>query len=183
MFLTADPISGLQSPEYTTFEPLGGVSRPLCAGFAPEASIKPARSCRLCSVHPDRGQTIQFRDDARELIAMSDVVTLPSFYREGIPRILLEAMALQKPIVTTNNVGCKEVVDDGVNGYLVPIKNASALIKAIRKVLGDDNLSRAMGRKSRQKAEREFDERVVISRVFTELYGLPSVGIDAPKAA
>ena len=74
-------------------------------------------------------------------------------------------------------------MDDGVNGYLVPIKNASALAKAIREVLGDDNLSRAMGRESRQKAQREFDERVVISRVFTELYGLPSVGVDAAKVA
>ena len=114
---------------------------------------------------------------------MANVVTLPSFYREGVPRVLLEAMALRKPIVTTNNVGCKEVVDDGVNGYLVPIENAAALAKAIREVLDDDDLSREMGRASRQKVEREFDEFIVIKRVFNELYRLPSTEIAAAKAA
>jgi glycosyltransferase involved in cell wall biosynthesis len=114
---------------------------------------------------------------------MSDLVTLPSFYREGIPRVLLEAMALRKPIVTTNNVGCKEVVDEGVNGYLVPTKNALALANSIRKILDDDQLSRAMGRASRRKVEREFDEQLVISKVLDELYGLPSIKMAVKQAA
>jgi N,N'-diacetylbacillosaminyl-diphospho-undecaprenol alpha-1,3-N-acetylgalactosaminyltransferase len=116
-----------------------------------------------------------FRNDVREIIAMADIVTLPSYYREGVPRVLLEAMAMQKPIVTTHNVGCKEVVDEGINGLLVPIKDPNSFAQAIRKILYDRARSVTMGKASRHKVEREFDEKRVISRVFDELYQLPLV--------
>ncbi len=113
-----------------------------------------------------------FQSDVREIISLADVVTLPSFYREGIPRVLLEAMALEKPIVTTDNVGCREVVEDGKNGYLIPVRDTQALASAIQKLTHDDILRAACGRQSRIKAENEFDEKVVVSRVMEDLYGL-----------
>ena len=87
---------------------------------------------------------VGFRDDAGEIISLADVVTLPSFYREGIPRVLLEAMAMSKPIVTTQNVGCKEVVDEGENGHLVPCQDTAAFAQAVLAIMSDDRTASAM---------------------------------------
>jgi N,N'-diacetylbacillosaminyl-diphospho-undecaprenol alpha-1,3-N-acetylgalactosaminyltransferase len=114
-----------------------------------------------------------FREDAREVLALADVVCLPSYYREGIPRSLLEALALGKPIVTTASVGCQETVDNNKNGFLVPVRDAQALAQAISKLLDDVELRQKFGHYSRLKAESEFDERLVVKRVIVELYGLP----------
>jgi N,N'-diacetylbacillosaminyl-diphospho-undecaprenol alpha-1,3-N-acetylgalactosaminyltransferase len=113
-----------------------------------------------------------FRQDMRELLSLADVVTLPSYYREGVPRSLLEGLAMGKPIVTTDNVGCREVVDQGVNGFLVPVQDARALASAIGELIRDDLLRALFGRNSRAKAEAEFDEAVVVRRVLKEVYGL-----------
>jgi N,N'-diacetylbacillosaminyl-diphospho-undecaprenol alpha-1,3-N-acetylgalactosaminyltransferase len=113
-----------------------------------------------------------FRDDVRELLALSEVVVLPSYYGEGVPRILLEAMAMGKPIVATDNVGCREVVENGKNGFLVPVRDSSALAAAIETLITDDECRKQFGLYSRAKAEAEFDEAVVVKRVLGELYGL-----------
>ncbi len=63
-----------------------------------------------------------------------DCIVLPS-YREGLSRVLLEAGSMAKPIITTDVTGCREVVDDGVNGYLVPIKDSSALASAMEMMI------------------------------------------------
>lgn len=115
-----------------------------------------------------------FRQDAREVLALADVVALPSYYREGIPRSLLEALALAKPVVTTDSVGCRETVESGRNGFLVPIKNAEALANAIITLLRDDDMRRCFGCYSREKAKKEFSERSVIEHVFRNLYGFSS---------
>jgi len=115
-----------------------------------------------------------FREDAREVLALADVVALPSYYREGIPRSLLEALALSKPIVTTDSVGCRETVDNNKNGFLVPARDAHALAQAINELLSDVELRQKFGCYSRLKAENEFSERLVVKRVITELYGLPA---------
>jgi N,N'-diacetylbacillosaminyl-diphospho-undecaprenol alpha-1,3-N-acetylgalactosaminyltransferase len=108
------------------------------------------------------------RDDVLELSAISDIYVLPS-YREGVPRTLLEAASLAKPIVTTDTVGCREVVDDGVNGFLVPIKDAAALAEKI-KVLADEPALRAkMGKASRAKAVGEFEVTKVVEQ-YIALY-------------
>lgn len=117
-------------------------------------------------------QWLGFRKDIKEILALSDLVVLPSYYREGIPRSLLEAMALEKPIITTNSVGCKEVVEDGKNGYLIPIKDSKALADAIEVLINDDKKRADFGRYSRLKAEKEFDEKVVVDRIIKELYEL-----------
>jgi N,N'-diacetylbacillosaminyl-diphospho-undecaprenol alpha-1,3-N-acetylgalactosaminyltransferase len=115
-----------------------------------------------------------FRQDLKEILSLADVVALPSYYREGVPRVLLEAMALGKPIVTTDNVGCREVVDQGRNGYLVPVHDSRALAEGIRRLAENEPLRLAFGRQARVKAESEFSEAEVVERVATRLLGLPA---------
>lgn len=114
-----------------------------------------------------------FRADLKEMLALADVVALPSYYREGVPRVLLEAMALGKPIVTTDNVGCREVVDPGRNGYLVPVHDSRAVAEAIRSLVENEKVRRAFGCASRSKAEAEFSETAVVDGVVSRLLGLP----------
>ncbi len=109
-------------------------------------------------------------NDMPSSIAKADVVVLPSFYREGIPRILLEALSMGKPIITTNHVGCKETVKDNENGFLVPIKSTSHLVTAFLKIMQlPETELEAMGKKSRQKALDEFDERIVIEKYLKKI--------------
>lgn len=101
-------------------------------------------------------------EDVREQIAAADCVILPS-YREGTPRTLLEAAAMARPLITTDAVGCREVVDDGVNGYLCRVKDADELSDKMERMIALSADERtAMGRRGREKVEREFDERFVI---------------------
>ncbi len=103
--------------------------------------------------------------DVRPFIFKSDIIVLPSYYREGIPRSLIEAAAMGKPIITTDNIGCKEVVDDGENGFLVPIKNQEALSKAMIKFINLPQSNKIeMGKNSRKKAINKFDEELVINK-------------------
>ncbi len=103
-------------------------------------------------------------DDVREHIASAECVVLPS-YREGTPRTLLEAAAMGKPIVTTDVVGCKEVVEHGVNGLLCKVKNTQDLaLKMKEMLLLSDDQRRLMGENGRLKMENEFDENIVIQK-------------------
>ncbi len=101
-------------------------------------------------------------DDVRPFICGTDAVVLPS-YREGVPSSLLEAMAMGKPVITTDAPGCKDVVEDGKTGFIAPVKNPRALADCMLRLAG---LSRAeregMGRNARAKVLREFDEKVVV---------------------
>jgi len=91
-------------------------------------------------------------------------VVLPS-YREGTPRTLLEAAAMGRPIVTTDAVGCREVVDDGVNGFLCRLRDAIDLAEKMEQLVKLTPEARhEMGRHGRQKMEREFDEKIVIGK-------------------
>ena len=114
-----------------------------------------------------------FRRDIKELISKCDIIVLPS-YREGVPRTLLEAASMAKPIVTTNAPGCKEVVDDGVNGFLVPIKDYKSLAKKIGILIDNPDMRKEFGKKSREKAVKEFDIKAVIDKylaVYEEILG------------
>ncbi len=102
-------------------------------------------------------------DDVRDAIADADVMVLPS-YREGTPRSLLEGAAMGKPIITTDAVGCREVVDQGINGILIPVKNAAALAEAMVCMLENPELRAKMGCAGREKVVRQFDEKIVIQR-------------------
>jgi len=100
------------------------------------------------------------------------LAVLPTYYREGgFPRGLTEPMAMGKPVITTESVHCRGTVDEGKNGYLVPIKNAKALAAAIEKLMIDDDKRTRFGRYSREKAVREFDEKAIVPNVIEELLG------------
>ncbi len=104
-------------------------------------------------------------DSVEEDIAKVDCMVLPSFYREGVPKSLLEAGAMGKPIVTTDNVGCRETVDDGINGYLCELRSTESLAEKLELMIQMTHEQRLdMGRQSRFKIEREFDEQLVINK-------------------
>ena len=111
--------------------------------------------------------------DMAALFASADMVVLPS-YREGLPKSLIEAAACALPLVTTDAPGCREVVTHGVDGLLVPAKDATALANAIERLHQDPALARQLGKAALARALREFDERIVIRQtlaVYEELLG------------
>ena len=110
------------------------------------------------------------RHDVLRLIATSDVCVLPSYYREGVPRNLLEGMAMSKPIVTTDSVGCRETVDHGENGFLIPPKDVKALANALTALYSDTELRLEMGRASRNKVIKEFEEQIIVDQLLNKLY-------------
>ncbi len=104
-------------------------------------------------------------DVVEDEIAKIDCMVLPSFYREGVPRSLLEAGAMGKPIVTADNVGCRETVDDGVNGFLCEPRSTENLIEKLELIIKMPHSERlVMGLRSREKMQSEFDEKIVIQK-------------------
>lgn len=97
------------------------------------------------------------RIDVAQILAASDVFVLPSFYREGIPRVLLEAASMGLPLVSTHSPGCTEVVEDGVNGYLVPVRDPVALAAAVVRLVADAEARARFGAESRRRAVARFD--------------------------
>jgi glycosyltransferase involved in cell wall biosynthesis len=103
-------------------------------------------------------------DNVRQHIALADCIVLPS-YREGTPRSLLEAAAMAKPIITTNVVGCKDVVEHGVNGFLCEVKNIPDLALKMKEMLFlSEEQRKLMGQNGRIKIEKQFDEQIVIQK-------------------
>lgn len=120
-------------------------------------------------------------EDMHVLLSDMDMVVLPSNYGEGVPRILIEAAACGLPIVTTDVPGCRESVVHGINGLLVPPRDAESLAKAIKQLFIEPQTRRDMGRASREIAVREFDERLVIGNtlaVYAELLNDGSKAFD-----
>lgn len=104
----------------------------------------------------------QETDDVRPFMNSSDVIVLPS-YREGLSKVLLEAMALERPIITTDVAGCRETTDNGKNGFLVPVRDAKSLADAMMKMIEiGESERKKMGQVSRKKVKEEFDEKIVI---------------------
>ena len=107
---------------------------------------------------------LPFSDKMEEIIARADCVVLPS-YREGLSRVLLEAASMEKAIVTTNVAGCRDVVDDGINGFLCEVKNPTSLASQMEKFIQLSVEERkTMGMLGRKKILNEFDEMVVIDK-------------------
>lgn len=135
----------------------------LCGGLSgnPKAMTE-AELTQLCD-----GKYIQwlgFRSDVRELLMQSHIVAFPSYYREGVPKSLIEACAIGRPIVTTNSIGCKDTVDDGANGFLIPIKDSECLAAKLTQLIEDRALREQMGKCAREKAEQEFSVKTVIDK-------------------
>lgn len=109
-----------------------------------------------------------YRDDMPEVLTQAHVVCLPTFYGEGIPKVLIEAMACARPIVTTDMPGCRELVQEGVNGHLVPPRDATALAAALEGLLADRAACERMGMNGRLVAEAEFS----VTRIIAETLGV-----------
>lgn len=109
-------------------------------------------------------------DNVRKEIARADCIVLPSYYREGTPKTLLEAAAMARPIITTDSVGCRDVVDDGVNGFLCRPKDAGSLADKMSRIISMGRAKRvSMGLYGREKVERDFDEKIVIEKYLSAI--------------
>lgn len=113
----------------------------------------------------DVAQFLGHRDDVVPFYAAMDIFMLPS-HREGFPRAVMEAAAMGKPCIVTNVRGCRQTVDDGVTGLMVPARDPSALADAIIRLAESPALRSEFGARGRQKAIREFDETTVIDAML-----------------
>ena len=103
-------------------------------------------------------------DNVSDVIAQSDCVVLPS-YREGMPRSILEASSMGKPVITVNSIGCKDAVNDGITGFIAQVKDVDSLATAmIRFMELAFNKKVEMGLQGRYKMEREFDQTIVVNK-------------------
>jgi len=115
--------------------------------------------------------------DVRPVIAAADCVVLPS-YREGVPRTLMEAAAMGRPVVATDVPGCREVVEHNVNGLLCEVRNVASLAAQLARMLDLSDAERQqMGQRGRQKVAAEFDERAVVERYKDLLNNLTGVSL------
>jgi glycosyltransferase involved in cell wall biosynthesis len=109
-------------------------------------------------------------DKVSEIVLLSDCVVLPS-YREGIPKSLLEGAAMGRPLIATNVAGCREVIDDGLNGLICMPKNAQDLADKMMMLIKLSHEERQfMGNEARKKVEIEFDEKIVIDHYLSAIY-------------
>lgn len=118
------------------------------------------------------GEYIQWlghRKDILDLLKQSHIMAFPSWYREGLPKSVIEAEAIGRPVVTTDSVGCRDTVVDGKNGFIIPIKDSEALAVALKKLMDDSDLRKTMGRNARAFAESKFDIKDVI-KVHLDVY-------------
>ncbi len=109
------------------------------------------------------------RDDIKELLQQSSIMCFPSYYREGVPKSLIEASAIGRPIITTDSVGCRDTVLDGKNGIIVPPHSPQKLAQALKLLIDSPKLRESMGVVSRSIAERDYDVNDVASR-HLEIY-------------
>lgn len=114
-------------------------------------------------------QWLGYRKDVKELLERSHIMAFPSWYREGLPKSVIEAEALGRPVVTTDSVGCKDTVIDGYNGFIVKPKDPKQLADAIKTLIDDSDLRRKMGQNAREFAEQKFNIEDVI-KVHLKVY-------------
>lgn len=140
----------------------------LCGGLsANPKALKEHELKEMCD-----GEYIQwlgFRSDVKELLMKSHIVAFPSYYREGVPKSLIEASAIGRPIITCNSVGCKDVVENAENGYLIEPRDVETLAKRLKRLIDNPTLRHEMGLKNREFAIRDFSIEKVI-KVHMELY-------------
>jgi len=114
---------------------------------------------------------LEHTDNVEEFLSDIDVFVLPTYYPEGLPKSLLEAGAMELPLITTNTPGCKEVVQDGHNGYLVNIKDQIDLAQKMYELSLDGDKRTRMGVNSRKVVESEYDVKIVNDKTI-KLYNL-----------
>ena len=116
-------------------------------------------------------EVLGHRSDLQDLICRAHVVCLPSYYPEGLPKVLCEAAACGRAVVTTDEPGCRDAIEDGVTGLLVPSRNVPALTTAIEHLLANPDLVRSMGLAGRRRAEQLFDVNSIVDR-HLDLYSI-----------
>lgn len=116
----------------------------------------------------EKNKTVIYHGEQKNMIPyfeMASAIIHPSYYPEGMSNVLLEAAAHGRPIICTDRSGCKETVDDGISGFVVPIKNTEEVIKATEKIINMDNKSRKrIGLNGRKKMKKEFDRKFVVDK-------------------
>lgn len=123
-----------------------------------------------------------WRTDMDEVYRSVDVFCLPTVYREGIPKVLMEAAASELAVVTTDVPGCREVVDDGTNGFLVTPGDSRELAERLRRLLADPDLRKRMGRAGRRRIQEGFTKQQVVREtieVYAELIDLDPTDLTA----
>lgn len=139
-------------------------------GDTDEGSQAAVPAARLREWHQEGVvEWLGFQDDIDAVWRDSHIAVLPSYYREGIPRSLLEAAACGRPIITTDMPGCREIVRHGLNGLLVPIHDPQQLAAAIAQLAADPAARQRMGHEGRRMVEQEFGEEIVVAQTL-ELY-------------
>ena len=109
-------------------------------------------------------------DDVPDFLSGMSCLIHPSYYLEGVSNVLLEACASGRPIITTDHEGCRETVDDGVNGYMVPVKNVDKLVEAVERFLSlSYKEKQEMGLAARKKVEEEFDRKLIVDAYMREV--------------
>jgi glycosyltransferase involved in cell wall biosynthesis len=116
--------------------------------------------------------------DVKKLFLDTHIVVLPS-YREGLPRVLIEAAAMGRPVVTTNVAGCRDAIVDGKTGLLVPVRNAEALADAIEALIKEPKLRQNMAEAGRLLAEKKFDIKEVITKHLSIYDELVTMGLNS----
>ncbi len=125
----------------------------------PETELEAAQRHGTCEWWPHR-------TDMHEVIRQATVVVLPTSYKEGLPKVLIEAAACARPAVATDIPGCREIVRDGVNGLLVPERDANATAAAITKLLHSPELRAEMGERGRATVEAHFSLETIIEQTL-----------------
>lgn len=111
-------------------------------------------------------------DHVKTFFENSDCIVLPSYRGEGLPKVIMEAMAMERPVITTDTPGCREAVVNGVTGYLVSVQSTEAIVKAMEDFIRMDHAARiAMGKQGRMKALKEFDEKIIVEQLYGFLNG------------
>lgn len=141
----------------------GKVEFVLCGALSTNPfAVKKEELDRLCD--GEYIKYIGFRSDMPQQFEKSDIMCFPSYYREGVPKAILDASAAGLPIITCDSIGCRDTVKDGQNGFLVPPKSPEIIAEKLEILITDEKLRRNMGGMSRQIAEKEYDVNHVASK-------------------
>lgn len=134
-------------------------------------ACKEEYSVKLEKMHQDK--TIIYHGKVKNMVEIYQKIACtihPTYYPEGLSNVLLESSATGRPIITTNRAGCREVIDDGINGYICKQKDSADLIKQVEKFLALSwEEQKAMGIAGRRKVEKEFDRQIVIDKYLQEV--------------
>ena len=161
----------------------------LVAGALDSGNRSALSESELDELHADpRIRCLGHVDDMSALYAASDIVVLPS-WREGLSRALIEAAAMERPIITTDVPGCRDVVDHGVSGLLVPLRDSRAIELAVRLLIENPDLARRFAKAARQKVVAEFQVSLVnqstlqYSQLFAPLIASPPPSVVSGRCA